>query len=84
MSLKLTSQLHIVPRSRMVELYLHSPICMDSFIFTFFQCVLRPFRYPGDNLNSCVAGINLNKTKKSKLHYIWSIWIELAQASDGI
>jgi hypothetical protein len=34
---KLTSHLHIVPRSRMVELYLHSPICIDSFTFTFVQ-----------------------------------------------
>jgi hypothetical protein len=27
---KLTSHLHLVPRSGMVELYLHSPICLDG------------------------------------------------------
>jgi hypothetical protein len=29
---KLTTHLHLVPRSRMVELYLHSPICLHSVV----------------------------------------------------
>jgi hypothetical protein len=27
---KVTTHLHQVPRSRMVELYLHSPICLNG------------------------------------------------------
>jgi hypothetical protein len=29
---KLTTHLHLVPRSRMVELYLHSPICLHGVV----------------------------------------------------
>jgi hypothetical protein len=29
---KLTTHLHLVPRSRMVELYLHSPICLHGIV----------------------------------------------------
>jgi hypothetical protein len=42
MGVKFTSHLHLVPRSRKVELYLHCPICLhgivlksDKFTFTF-------------------------------------------------
>jgi hypothetical protein len=31
-SVKLTTHLHLVPRSRMVELYLHSPICLHGIV----------------------------------------------------
>jgi hypothetical protein len=30
--MKLTTHLHLVPRSRMVELYLHSPICLHGVV----------------------------------------------------
>jgi hypothetical protein len=29
---KLTTHVHLVPRSRMVELYFHSPICPDGIV----------------------------------------------------
>jgi hypothetical protein len=29
---KLTTHLHLVPKSRMVELYLHSPICLHGIV----------------------------------------------------
>jgi hypothetical protein len=29
---KLTTHFHLVPRSRMVELYLHSPICLHGIV----------------------------------------------------
>jgi hypothetical protein len=30
--LKLTTHLHVMPRSRMVKLYLHSPICLHGIV----------------------------------------------------
>jgi hypothetical protein len=30
--MKLTTDLHLVPRSRMVELYLYSPICLHGIV----------------------------------------------------
>jgi hypothetical protein len=32
LGIKLTTYLHLVPRSRKVELYLHSPICLHGIV----------------------------------------------------
>jgi hypothetical protein len=32
---KLTTSLHLVPRSRMVELYLHSPMCLHGVVLNY-------------------------------------------------